>query len=169
MPAVLDADALNLLAAGAIAPRPAALAGAAGPVVITPHPGEAARLLGIDGRRTSRRDRLAAARALAAQTRAVVVLKGARTIVCDGTIGDDHCAINPTGGPALATGGSGDVLAGAIGALLAQGAGGGRRGARRRLRPRRGGRGARGRARPGGDRVRSTGGDRRGDPRARGR
>ncbi|HSK01272.1 MAG TPA: NAD(P)H-hydrate dehydratase, partial [Kofleriaceae bacterium] len=48
-------------------------------------------------------------------------LKGARTIVCDGTIGDDHCAINPTGGPALATGGSGDVLAGVIGALLAQG------------------------------------------------
>ena len=47
-------------------------------------------------------DRLAAARALAARTRAVVVLKGARTIVCDGTLGDDYCAINPTGGPALA-------------------------------------------------------------------
>jgi len=50
-----------------------------------------------------------------------VVLKGARTLVCDGTLGDDHCSINPTGGPALATGGSGDVLAGTIGALLAQG------------------------------------------------
>jgi NAD(P)H-hydrate epimerase len=49
------------------------------------------------------------------------VLKGARAIVCDGTIGDDHCSINPTGGPALSTGGSGDVLAGVIGALLAQG------------------------------------------------
>jgi len=88
--------------------------------VITPHPGEAARLLGtttqdIEG------DRLAAARALAVQTRAVVVLKGARTIVCDGTLGDDHCSINPTGGPSLGTGGSGDVLAGVIGALLAQG------------------------------------------------
>jgi ADP-dependent NAD(P)H-hydrate dehydratase / NAD(P)H-hydrate epimerase len=41
--------------------------------------------------------------------------------VCDGALGDEHCAINPTGGPALSTGGSGDVLAGTIGALLAQG------------------------------------------------
>ena len=55
------------------------------------------------------------------KTRAVVVLKGARTITCDGTLGDDHCSINSTGGPSLATGGSGDVLAGTIGALLAQG------------------------------------------------
>jgi hydroxyethylthiazole kinase-like uncharacterized protein yjeF len=93
---------------------------ASGPVVITPHPGEAARLLGAAVPDVER-DRLAAARALAARTRAVVVLKGARTIVCDGTIGDEHCAINPTGGPALATGGSGDVLAGTIAALLAQG------------------------------------------------
>jgi NAD(P)H-hydrate epimerase len=59
--------------------------------------------------------------ALAAKSHAIVVLKGARTIVCDGTIGDDYCSINPTGGPELATGGSGDVLAGVIGALLAQG------------------------------------------------
>jgi NAD(P)H-hydrate epimerase len=66
-------------------------------------------------------DRLAAARALATRSHAVVVLKGARTIVCDGTLDDDHCSINPTGGPELATGGSGDVLAGVIGALLAQG------------------------------------------------
>jgi NAD(P)H-hydrate epimerase len=115
LPAVLDADALNLLA-----DDPSALAHANGPVVITPHPGEAARLLGttvaeVEG------DRLAAVRALAAKTRTVVVLKGARTVVCDGTIGDDHCSINPTGGPALATAGSGDVLAGTIAALLAQG------------------------------------------------
>ncbi len=115
LPAVLDADALNLLAA-----VPASIAGAAGPVVITPHPGEAARLLGRTVPEIER-DRLAAARELAARTHAVVVLKGARTIVCDGTLGDDHCALNPTGGPALATGGSGDVLAGVIGALLAQG------------------------------------------------
>lgn len=115
VPAVLDADVLNLLAA-----TPETIAGAAGAVVITPHPGEAARLLAsttaeVEG------DRLAAARTLAAKTHAVVVLKGARTIVCDGTLGDDFCAINPTGGPALATAGSGDVLAGTIGALLAQG------------------------------------------------
>lgn len=115
VPAVLDADALNM-----IADDPEALAKAAGPIVITPHPGEAARLLGITTKALEA-DRLAAARALAAKTHAVVVLKGARTIVCDGTLGDDHCAINPTGGPALATGGSGDVLAGAIGGLLAQG------------------------------------------------
>jgi len=111
---VLDADALNVLAG-----ERGAIAAATGPVVITPHPGEASRLLGTTTAEIEA-DRLAAARALAARTRAVVVLKGARTLVCDGA-GDDQCSINPTGGPALATGGSGDVLAGAIGALLAQG------------------------------------------------
>lgn len=115
VPAVIDADALNMLAAD-----PGVLATAAGPVVITPHPGEAARLLATTTKAIEA-DRLAAARALAAKTHTVVVLKGARTIVCDGTLADDHCAINPTGGPALATGGSGDVLAGTIGGLLAQG------------------------------------------------
>lgn len=114
VPTVLDADALNLLAR-----TPDAIADAAGPIVITPHPGEAARLLDATPA-VVEADRLAAARALAARTRAVVVLKGARTLVCDGTIVDDHCSINPTGGPELATAGSGDVLAGAIGALLAQ-------------------------------------------------
>jgi hydroxyethylthiazole kinase-like uncharacterized protein yjeF len=129
IPAVLDADALNVLDAD-----PAAIATAKGPVVITPHPGEASRLLATTVADIES-DRLSAARALAAKTRAVVVLKGARTIVCDGRsdapsddTADDtadnptgHCSINPTGGPALATGGSGDVLAGTIGALLAQG------------------------------------------------
>ncbi|MCX5745714.1 MAG: NAD(P)H-hydrate dehydratase [Proteobacteria bacterium] len=112
VPAVLDAGALTV--------SMDTIAAAAGPVVITPHPGEAGRMLGITAAEVER-DRLAVARALAARTRAIVVLKGARTIVCDGTLADDHCAINPTGGPALATGGSGDVLAGVIGALLAQG------------------------------------------------
>lgn len=117
VPAVLDADALNLLAED-----PARIAAAAGPIVITPHPGEAARLLGPKCTSAEvEADRLSAARALAGKTRAIVVLKGARTIVCDGTLGDDYCAINPTGGPALASGGSGDVLAGVIGGLLAQG------------------------------------------------
>jgi NAD(P)H-hydrate epimerase len=119
IPAVLDADALNVLATD-----PSAIAGAAGPVVLTPHPAEASRLLGVTTPEIEA-DRLGAARALAARTRAVVVLKGARTIVCDGACdrasGDLDCSINPTGGPALATGGSGDVLAGTIGALLAQG------------------------------------------------
>ena len=115
VPAVIDADALNLIAA-----EIELLARAAGPVVITPHPGEAARLLGAADASAVEADRLAAARALAAKTRAVVVLKGARTIVCDGALGDDFCSINPTGGPALGTGGSGDVLSGVIAALLAQ-------------------------------------------------
>jgi ADP-dependent NAD(P)H-hydrate dehydratase / NAD(P)H-hydrate epimerase len=88
--------------------------------VLTPHPGEAARLLGMSVAEVQA-DRLAAARQLASRSHAVVVLKGARTIVCDGTLDDDFCSINGSGGPELATGGSGDVLAGVIGALLAQG------------------------------------------------
>jgi ADP-dependent NAD(P)H-hydrate dehydratase / NAD(P)H-hydrate epimerase len=117
VPAVLDADALHL-----VADRPGAVAGSPGPVVLTPHPGEAGRLLGI-GAAAVEADRLGAARALAARFRAVVVLKGARTVICDGLIGDDFCAINPTGGPALATAGTGDVLTGTIAALLGQGLG----------------------------------------------
>ncbi len=113
IPAVFDAGALALV-------TPEQLAAAAGPIAITPHPGEAARLLGRDLGELER-DRLAAARELATRTRTVVAYKGARTVVCDGTLGDLHCSINPTGSPALATGGSGDVLAGTIGALLAQG------------------------------------------------
>jgi ADP-dependent NAD(P)H-hydrate dehydratase / NAD(P)H-hydrate epimerase len=115
VPAVLDADALNLVS-GIVE----SIAHASGPIVLSPHPGEAARLLGVTAAEIEA-DRLAAARTLAARSRAIVVLKGARTIVCDGTLGDDFCAINPTGGPALATGGSGDVLSGVLGALLAQG------------------------------------------------
>ncbi len=119
IPAVLDADALNLLAEEAAT---IALAGA--PIIVTPHPGEAARLLGVTVA-VIEADRMAACRALAGMLRAVVVLKGARTLVCDGTAeptgADRHVSINPTGGPALATGGTGDVLAGTIGALVAQG------------------------------------------------
>ncbi|MGE0869453.1 MAG: NAD(P)H-hydrate dehydratase [Kofleriaceae bacterium] len=112
VPAVIDADALNLVAGD-----PARLANAVCSVVITPHPGEAARLLGRTVNEIEA-DRLAAARKLAALTNAVVVLKGARTVVCDGEL----CWLNPSGSAALATGGTGDVLAGTIGALIAQGA-----------------------------------------------
>jgi NAD(P)H-hydrate epimerase len=85
--------------------------------VITPHPGEAARLLdstaaAIQG------DRLTAARKLAERAGAVVALKGARTIVA---APDGQARINPTGNPGMASGGTGDVLCGLIGALLAQG------------------------------------------------
>lgn len=112
VPAVLDADALNLA-------TPELLAGAAGPIAITPHPGEAGRLLGMSTKDIEA-DRLASARTLATRTKAVAVLKGARSVICDGTLGDEHCLINPSGSAALATAGSGDVLAGCIGGLLAQ-------------------------------------------------
>jgi NAD(P)H-hydrate epimerase len=110
-PAVVDADALN-----AFEGRPDALR-APGARILTPHPGEMARLL---GRSTAEieRDRLGAARELASIAGAVVVLKGARSVIA-GPGGEAR--INPTGGPGLATGGTGDVLAGAIGALVAQG------------------------------------------------
>ena len=120
VPVVLDADALNQLAQGRGAAGLARVAAAPAPVVLTPHPGEAARLLDTTVAEVER-DRLAAVRRLAAASRAVVVLKGARTVICDGTLADDFVAVNPTGGPSLATGGTGDVLAGALAALLAQG------------------------------------------------
>jgi hydroxyethylthiazole kinase-like uncharacterized protein yjeF len=112
-PLVLDADALNALAtAGSLA----RLQGRAAPTVLTPHPLEAARLAGVTVQ-AIQHDRVAAALELARRSAAVVVLKGAGSVVAVG----DRAWINPTGGPALATAGTGDVLAGMIGALLAQG------------------------------------------------
>jgi hydroxyethylthiazole kinase-like uncharacterized protein yjeF len=112
-PLVIDADGLNQLTLEQVAE-------AATPAVLTPHPGEAARLLGITAAEVEA-DRLAAVRALAARSRAVVLLKGARTLICDGNVDDGFVTINPTGGAGLATGGSGDVLTGVIAAFLAQG------------------------------------------------
>jgi hydroxyethylthiazole kinase-like uncharacterized protein yjeF len=109
---VLDADALNLLAANA-----APFARSDQTRVLTPHPLEAARLLGTDAAGVLS-DRIAAARQLARAHAALVVLKGAGSIVATP---DGRYWINPTGSPALATPGTGDVLAGMIGALLAQG------------------------------------------------
>ncbi|MGN0975340.1 MAG: NAD(P)H-hydrate dehydratase, partial [Gemmiger sp.] len=109
---VLDADGLNALAAGT--PEADMLPPE---TVLTPHPGEMARLLGTTVIRVQA-DRPAAARACAEKYRCVAVLKGSGTLVAtpDGTL---RC--NPTGNPGLARGGSGDVLAGMIAALLAQG------------------------------------------------
>jgi hydroxyethylthiazole kinase-like uncharacterized protein yjeF len=136
-PMVLDADALNLLAAypslqAALAERsaaaggpgaetgadadaraPAAIAGA----ILTPHPLEAARLLGLSVQEVQA-DRPAAARQLAARMQAVVVLKGSGTVLAEP---HGHVVINTTGNPSLATAGTGDVLAGLCGSLLAQG------------------------------------------------
>lgn len=111
-PLVLDADALN-----AIADTPTLIARAKCPVVITPHPGELARLLKCSTDEIQN-DREGAARQAALLTQAVVVLKGAGTIVVQK---DGPFHINLTGNPGMATGGSGDVLAGIIGGLLAQG------------------------------------------------
>ncbi len=112
-PMVVDADALNLLGGAAAA----VLRGAPAARVLTPHPGEMGRLLGMATAEVQR-DRLGCARRLAAEANAVVVLKGARTVIAtpDGT-----AYINPAATAALATGGSGDVLTGLVGALLVQG------------------------------------------------
>lgn len=114
-PAVLDADALNLIAAQASLRD--VLQKRRGAVLLTPHPLEAARMLGVDTA-TVQADRIAAARRLAADCRAVVVLKGSGSVIAGP---DGEASVNPTGNPALATGGTGDVLAGLSGALLAQG------------------------------------------------
>ena len=114
-PLILDADALNIIAAD-IKLQDMVLARRA-PTVLTPHPGEAARLL-RRGTAGVTADRVAACRELAVQTGAIVVLKGAGTVI---SMRSSRTWINPTGSPMLATGGSGDVLAGMIGAMFAQG------------------------------------------------
>lgn len=108
-PCVVDADALNLLADD---PRRFH-----GDVVLTPHPAEAARLLGVDTRAVQA-DRYAAARTLAERYGAVVVLKGAGSLIA---APGRAIAVCPWGNAGMATGGMGDVLTGAIAALLAQG------------------------------------------------
>ncbi len=109
LPLVCDADALN-----AFAGRPRVFASR----VVTPHPGEAARLLGISARDVQA-DRPGSARRLARASRAIVLLKGAATLLAAG--GGRRVTVNPTGTPLMATAGSGDVLAGALGAFLAGG------------------------------------------------
>lgn len=111
IPAVIDADGLN-----ALARIPHWWSGSL-PLVVTPHPGEMARLTG----RTIpevQADRVGIAREFAARWEAVVVLKGAGTVVAEP---GGRAWINPSGGPNLATGGTGDVLSGIVGSLLAQG------------------------------------------------
>jgi hydroxyethylthiazole kinase-like uncharacterized protein yjeF len=115
-PLVLDADALNALAAdqslqNAIAENRRA------PTLLTPHPAEAARLLGSTVAEIQA-DRLAAALALACKFHAEVVIKGAGSICASP---DGHWAVNDTGNAGLASGGTGDVLAGILGAVLCQG------------------------------------------------
>jgi hydroxyethylthiazole kinase-like uncharacterized protein yjeF len=115
LPLLLDADALNLIATHRALRD--ALATRASPTVLTPHPAEAARLLATDTA-SVQSDRLGAALALAASLHAHVVVKGAGSVLAHP---DGRWEINASGNAALSTAGSGDVLAGVIGALLAQG------------------------------------------------
>ena len=111
LPLVLDADGLN-----AFAGRAGDLAARRVETVLTPHPGELGRLLGVSTVQIQE-DRVAAARGAAEETGAIVVLKGHLTLVASGTA----VFVNPTGNPGMATGGSGDVLTGLIAGLIAQG------------------------------------------------
>ena len=106
-PVVVDADGINVLSA-----HRDLLRGRKLPTILTPHDGEFARLGGVIGE-----DRMAAAAALAEELGCVVLLKGHETCITDGTNG----YLNPTGNPGMAVGGSGDVLAGVITALLGAG------------------------------------------------
>jgi NAD(P)H-hydrate epimerase len=107
---VLDADALNILA-GSLPPA------ASGQVrVLTPHPGEMARLAGISTKEVQG-DRLGVAQRFAAEHNVTVVLKGDRTVIA---FPEGETWINPTGSPALAKGGTGDVLTGMVSGLMAQ-------------------------------------------------
>jgi NAD(P)H-hydrate epimerase len=112
-PLVIDADGLNLLSGmlEVLADRP-------GETILTPHPGEAARLLGLPDAAAVEADRLGAFVEFTRRHRCVVVLKGAQTVL---TTPDGARWVNPTGGSGLAKGGSGDVLTGLLTALLGQG------------------------------------------------
>jgi len=111
LPLVIDASALN-----AFASRPADLNPRSLPRVLTPHPGELARILGTDTMSINA-DRIGTAREAARLTRCVVVLKGYQTLVAEP---DGHVYVNPTGNAGMASGGMGDVLAGIVVALLAR-------------------------------------------------
>lgn len=112
VPVILDADGIN-----AVTPHILEEETRTAPLILTPHPGEMARLMGLSVAEVQA-DRVAVACRLARQTGAVVVLKGHHTIIAapDGTVME-----NPTGNSGMATGGSGDVLAGIVGSLVAQG------------------------------------------------
>jgi hydroxyethylthiazole kinase-like uncharacterized protein yjeF len=112
VPLVIDADGLTLLSG-----RVDRLGTAACPVVLTPHPGEMARLAGST-KEEVQTFRIPVSRELAGRTRAHIVLKGARTVIADP---EGRVFVNPTGNPGMASGGMGDVLTGMIASLCGQG------------------------------------------------
>jgi ADP-dependent NAD(P)H-hydrate dehydratase / NAD(P)H-hydrate epimerase len=109
---LIDADGLNALAAIGCE----ALKRARGPFVLTPHPGEAARLLGVKTT-TINDDRISAARNLTERTGATVLIKGARSVIASP---DGDVYVNSTGNPGMSTPGMGDALSGIVGAMLGQ-------------------------------------------------
>ncbi|QNB46590.1 NAD(P)H-hydrate dehydratase [Thermanaerosceptrum fracticalcis] len=112
VPLVIDADGLNVLAQDTGILKTAKI-----PVILTPHPGEMGRLLGVSAQEVQA-NRVETARLAADLFQSIIVLKGAATIT---VVPDGHIFINSSGGPSLATAGSGDVLAGVIASFLAQG------------------------------------------------
>jgi len=112
-PVLIDADGLTLLAGDL-----SRLKGRPGPTILTPHPGEMARLVGGSSENVQK-DRWGKARRFVKEWDVTLVRKGAGTVMA----GSEHLWVNPTGGPAMSQGGMGDVLSGVIGALLARGLG----------------------------------------------
>ncbi|MFT7671083.1 MAG: hydroxyethylthiazole kinase-like uncharacterized protein yjeF [Planctomycetota bacterium] len=108
-PLVLDADALNV-----IGDTPEVLAGYCEDLIVTPHPGEAARLLGTGSISSNSEERIESAILIARAASAICVLKGPQTVVTDG----QRVFVCPRGNPGMATAGAGDVLAGVIGAYV---------------------------------------------------
>ena len=111
-PMLIDADGLNALAAIGCE----SLKRARGPVVLTPHPGEASRLLGVTTTAIND-DRVSAARTLSSRTGATVLIKGARSVIA---APDGDVYVNSTGNPGMSTPGMGDALSGIVGTLLGQ-------------------------------------------------
>ena len=112
IPMVIDADGVNALAGSLDI-----LKKVKAPIVMTPHPGEMARLLGSSSSDVQK-DRIGCATGFAVKYKVTLVLKGAGTVIATP---DGRVFINSTGNPGMATGGTGDVLTGMIGSLLAQG------------------------------------------------
>ncbi len=113
VPCVLDADALTLMASS-----PEILTSMTYPPILTPHPGEMARLLGSSTPQAVNQDRIGVAKSFAQEHGVIMVLKGARTVIAEP---GGQVAICPTGNPGMASAGMGDVLTGIISGLLAQG------------------------------------------------
>ena len=112
LPAVIDADGL-----GAFVGKPEIFRKKQKELILTPHPGEMARLAGISVEEVQK-ERLEVARGFARDYEVILVLKGSRTVIADP---GGEIFINPTGNPGMASGGTGDVLTGMIGGFLAQG------------------------------------------------